>query len=1286
MIRLFVSLLFFAVACALGVAAADEPVKQNAHVHIVASDFVLPSKLDRLAGWGAETGVSVTHNYLGQDEPPDWGGQDLVIIDAPLRGEAVSMVESVIARLNAARVPWFSLPSGQRPALSGNMDAETFDRMRAYYDAGGESNFRHLLTYIAAWKTGGNVDGIPAPIPMPEAGIYHPNAPGFFATVGAYEAWASGRWPADAPRLAVIISSTSISSVQTAVLDQIVHRAEDAGVMPILFWFDSMGEHGIPEMIGAADVDLLANYTHMQNGDRRKAELEKLDVPAILLLGNRSMTPGEWRKAAQGVEPSMAAVLMATPESWGMGDPVIVSAIENGDPVPLPEQIDLLVGKAKGVARLRHSGQADRKLALFFWNVPQGERNMSASNLNVPASVEQITGALQQAGYDVPGLSEDDIREAGQAMLGGYYHHERLEDLLAQGLATAFPVSDYKAWLDTLPEEVTQPIYEKWGAPEPHWAVRRIKGKKVFVIPSVEFGKFLFLPQPPRADKVGESYHDVKVPPGHLFLATYLMVQKNFDASAIIHLGTHGTQEWTPGKDRGLWAHDYPMLTLGNIPVIYPYIQDNVAEAIQAIHRGRAVTVSHQTPPFAPSGFYDELREIHSLIHEREQLDEGAVRDQTDMRLADAVIAANLYKDLQWTEEDVRSDFAAFLPVLHDHLHELAQTATPLGLHTFGLPASPEHRLMTVMQQLGEPYYTLLGIDRTEMFATEAEKLPESEPYLFLERFLRKGEDPSSIADAAMREQIELAQAYDRHLADTQEIEALLHALDGGFTKAGPGGDPVRNPQASSGRNLFAFEPDKIPTPSAYEAGEAAFTDLIGAYRADHDGAAPDKLAFSLFSSDAIRTLGITEAQIMHALGVRPVWGQGGRVAALEIIPAAELGRPRVDVVIQATSVYRDQFDGLMRLYAEAIDDLSKRDEAGNAVFAGTRRVKDALLSAGADAGTADRLASIRIFSNAPGDYGSGVPDAALDSTNWEDDSIIAETYLASQSFAYGSADWGQSVAGLGLFEKQLVGVDAAILARSSNLHGVLSTDHPFEYLGGLSAAVKSVNGENPSLYISDLRRAEPKMVQASKFLSDELRARYQNPQWISAMMGESYAGTLEMLKVTNNLFGWQVTDESMVRDDQWQAMHETYVMDARDLGLNEWFEEQNPTAQAQIIERMTEAIRKGYWDASEQTRKELAERWLELTEQAEADAGPQTTVDFIEDMAAGFGLGAGQGGSTADIAAAPSQTVQGQVMNEVTAANEARLDWVRMSAIASLLLVILAGAFLQLRTSRQWT
>ncbi|MBF2937686.1 cobaltochelatase subunit CobN, partial [Pseudomonas aeruginosa] len=251
------------------------------------------------------------------------------------------------------------------------------------------------------------------------------------------------------------------------------------------------------------------------------------------------------------------------------------------------------------------------------------------------------------------------------------------------------------------------------------------------------------------------------VPPDHLFLAVYQFVREGFGADALIHFGTHGTQEWLPGKDRGLAVGDYPLRALGDLPVFYPYIQDNVGEAIQARRRGRAVTVSHQTPSFAPAGLYDELRDLHQLIHEYQQLDEGAVRERSAEQIRAAVRAAHMNDDLGWSEAAMREDFPAFLGVLHDHLHRLAGSAMPLGLHTFGVAASPELRLGTVMQQLGEPYYRALGLDPDELFAADFRALREGRAYRTLQRYLRDGGEIAKVADPRLREQLLRARELD---------------------------------------------------------------------------------------------------------------------------------------------------------------------------------------------------------------------------------------------------------------------------------------------------------------------------------------------------------------------------------------------------------------------------------------------------------------------------------------------------------------------------------------------
>ena len=263
------------------------------------------------------------------------------------------------------------------------------------------------------------------------------------------------------------------------------------------------------------------------------------------------------------------------------------------------------------------------------------------------------------------------------------------------------------------------------------------------------------------------------------------------------------------------------------------------------------------------------------------------------------------------------------------------------------------------------------------------------------------------------------------------------------------------------------------------------------------------------------------------------------------------------------------------------------------------------------------------------------------------------------------------------------------MLARSSTVNGLLSTDHPFEYLGGLSQAVRQINGQAPALYISDLRQNTPRTTGAAQFLAGELRSRYLNPQWIGAMQQEGYAGTLELLNIVNNLWGWQATDSSMVRDDQWQAVHDSYVRDIRELGLNEWFEQHNPTAQAQLIERMVEAIRKQHWKADEQTRRELVERWQELTEQHGADSGAALTLEFINDMAAGFGLGSAaasesQSQDSPAEQAAGSSTVRGQVMQQVSPETVTAMPLRIWAGLLGMLACILLGAGWQYRTNRR--
>lgn len=1259
--------------------AADNRLR----VRVITDDFVLKGKLDRLAVIAGRNGAALDYVYVEHDGRPQdlVSDVDLVILDTPRPNDVAKVEERVGSALKASTTPWIRVGGG--PPASGNLAPAHARQLHGYFASGGEANLTALFRYMAAVKSRVDVATMPAPVALPANGFYHPAAAAPFATLDDYLAWGSQRWRPDAPRVAVIIHAGLLANIETKSIDAIVARSETAGMTPIVVWFEAADPEALQKMLGSKTIDAIVIATHLQNGPARTAEFAKLCVPVLQALSNREGTPDEWEASSMGIPQRQVAPFLALPESWGVIDPLVIEALASGEQVPMLAQIDALVAKVAKLAALRRTPAAAKQLALMFWNYPPGDKNFSASNLNVPRSLERLTAALAEEGYDVPALDEKKLIETGQALLGGIYHPKKLPALHASGLAATLPLSRYLAWFEALPQARRQEMLARWGQPDTSPSVFEIDGEKQFVIPRYQAGRLTLMPQPQRGEAAGANYHDAKVPPPHAYLAAYLLLA-DMRTDALIHFGTHGTQEWTPGKDRGLSVNDYPFLTLGDLPVFYPYVQDNIAEAIQAKRRGRAVTISHQTPPFVPAGLYDELRDIHARIHEYIQLDEGAVRDGTAAEIRRLVIKANLHRDIGWDEARMEREFPAFMHALHDHVHELAAHAMPLGLHTFGEAATPEHRVATIMQQLGKSYYKLFGSDPDEFFAADFKTLQDSPPYRALHRHLiDKSEEASDSAE--LKAIFTRAEASERNLASPGETEALLAALVGRRVAPGPGGDPIRNPDVPSGRNLFPFEPDKIPTQAAYEAGATALEQLVEAYQGDHNGETPQKLAFSLWGSETMRHLGIQESQILHALGLRPVWNEGGRLVRLSIIPRGELKRPRIDVVLQVTSVYRDQFDGFMRMLAEAIERLAVSDEPDNAVARNARALEQKLVAAGREPEQARRSAMLRIFGNASGDYGTSLPGTVLKSASWDGDAMLAEAYLDRLQYAYGSKAWGARLDGTNLLAEQLRGVQAAVLSRSSRLHGLLSTDHPYEYLGGLSMAIRHLDGKSPSLYVADLRESVSKVSSAARMLSDEMRGRYLNPQWIAGMQNEGYAGTLEILNAVNNLFGWQVTDPATVRADQWQAVHATFVQDKHRLGLAQWFSRNNPTAEGQIIERMIEAVRKGYWQASEQTQRELVERWRELGEEVAGFVAPATR-EFIEGVSAGLGKADGAS-APSPMAAMPSQAgeqVRGAVLKPVqSASTDGRVDWQPWAGIALLLACFAMGAIAQAHAAK---
>jgi cobaltochelatase CobN len=577
------------------------------------------------------------------------------------------------------------------------------------------------------------------------------------------------------------------------------------------------------------------------------------------------------------------------------------------------------------------------------------------------------------------------------------------------------------------------------------------------------------------------------------------------------------------------------------------------------------------------------------------------------------------------------------------------------------------------------------------------------EEFVFSDRPLDELSDPQLKA---------LAQRGRKFLVDLRahwEIEGVSKGLSARWIDPSYGGDPIRNPDAlNTGRNMYGFDPSRVPTRAAYEAGKQAVQQLISSYQVEH-GKFPEKLAFTMWSTETMRHLGMLEAQILYAMGVKPKWNEGGQVTGMEVIPQTELGRPRIDAVISLTGLYRDQFPNVMERFNEAIGMLAALDEdnSKNFIKANTERIQTALLKQGVKKDQAAEFALTRVFGNESGDYSTKLTDATLASDMWEDgDGKLEKLYLSRMSWAYGpnTANWSRKLTDdsgreINTYAEHLKGTSAAVFSRSSNLRGLLDTDHPFEYLGGISMAVKYLDGKNPQLYISNMRDPnKAKLETAEKFLATELRAVYQHPNWMKEMQKEGYAGTLQMLNTVNNFWGWQVMDRNVVRDDQWQEFHESYVKDRYKLGMREWFEKSNPTALAQVAERMLEAIRKDYWKADEQTKRELVEVYQEVAAKHDVFSANETFKAYVKELAQGYGLGTP---SSSQAAASPAQpkvqaqmqpaappapqppdVVRGQEMREVK--KETRIEQLIWTYAWLIALVVIGGIGYQAWSTRR--
>jgi cobaltochelatase CobN len=1170
--------------------------------------------------------------------------------------------ERGVAVLTASGVPTVllggeSVPDAELMALSSVPAGVVAEALR-YLVEGGPGNLAELARFLSDTVLMSG-ESFEAPRPMPEFGL-HGDRPRH-----------AGR-----PTVAVLFYRAHELAGNTAFVDTLCDAIEARGANALPVYCGSLrgaaplpaeggAREGVYGLLGQADAivaTVLAAGGTTASGASAGGDDEAWDVGALAaldvpVLQGLCLTTSRaaWQDSDAALTPMDAAMQVAIPEFDGRLVTVPFSFKETGeDGVPVyvadPERAARVAGIAVRHAALRHTPNADKRLALVFTAYPtKHSRIGNAVGLDTPASAVRLLRALGEAGYRTGDHPEEGDELIHRLIAAGGHDVEWLTEEQLAAAPARVPLKDYQEWFATLDGDLRAAMVEHWGEPPGSLYVDDRGGEPEIVLASLRFGNVVVLIQPPRG--FGENpiaiYHDPDMPPSHHYLAAYRWLDRTFGADAVVHLGKHGTLEWLPGKGLGLSAGCAPDAVLGELPLVYPFIVNDPGEGTQAKRRGHATVVDHLVPPMARADTYGDLARLEQL------LDEYALVSDLDPAKAPAlrsriwtlVRAAELHHDLHVDEQPGDDAFDDFVLHVDGWLCEIKDVQIRDGLHVLGAGPVGEPRVNLVLAVLRSAQVwggvggalpglraalaASFGLDEKELLAGPGARVavPEaltalapgpartgSDAIDLLEQLARRlvaameasGWTPGT-AGAVLREELAgrevpdavrvlefaAAEVVPRLAGTGDEIANVLRALRGGYVPAGPSGSPTRGlvNVLPTGRNFYSVDPKAIPSRLAWDVGSALADSLLARHLAD-TGAYPKSVGLTVWGTSCMRTQGDDIAEILALLGCRPVWDDASRrVTGFEVVPPAELGRPRIDVTVRISGFFRDAFPHVVALLDDAVRAVAELDEPAG----------DNFVRAHADEDTAvhgdRRRATARIFGSKPGAYGAGLLPL-IDARNWRSDADLAEVYAVWGGYAYGRGLDGR--AARGDMEAAFRRIAVAAKNVDTREHDLVDADDYFQYHGGMVAMVRHLTGSDPEAYVGD--SAVPDQVR-TRTLGEEthrvFRARVVNPRWMAAMRRHGYKGAFEMAATVDYLFGYDAT-AGVVDDWMYEKLGAAYVFDAEN---RDFMQRSNPWALRGITERLLEAADRGLWaEPDPDTLARLRETYLALEGDLERD------------------------------------------------------------------------------------
>ncbi len=1168
--------------------------------------------------------------------------------------------------------------------------------VEGYLNNGGNKNYKNLLNYIRIHVDNKNtfVEAPDSVFEISSDVLFHIDEEVAFEKVGDYETYCkqNGFYHEGQPKILLITSIPGPYNSNREHLNSMLTELNNRNynVYPV------SGFKGRLHYMKEINPDLIIYLPHgrLSLGGSTKAieeQLKKMNVPILCPLTVHQLYD-DWLKDKNGMMGGLLSQSVTMPEFDGGIVPYACFAEEvdkNGYVIfkAIPNRLQKFADMVSNYLDLQTMDNSNKKVAIVYFKGP-GKNALTASNMEVLPSMHNFLLRLKKEGYNLGDLPLDfetfKNRIMTEGPVLGPYAQGAFDNYLKNGNPELINVKDYNQWCaQTLPKELIQDVENKYGkAPGAYMNVYQNQ-EEYIAMARVQFGNIVVLPQqlPGLGDNTFELVHGAKVAPPHTYIAPYLWIQKNFKANAIIHFGTHGSLEFTPGKQIALSDYDWTDPLIGSIPHNYIYTISNVGEGMIAKRRSYAATQTYLTPPFIKAKGMESMHVLQNKVNAYGKA-KGALQNEYALSIKKILIEKGMHKELgldsiegiPYTQEEMER--------VHNYLEEISTEKVTGGLYTMGVPytASKIDETITMMHN-DELAYRMAEVDvlagrvsRDELknraffrnkYTTPAEKwvkkaladgnIQKAAQQILLKRDILRAEawkkqqdakqkiakemaikhaqktnvkadskktdahsgassvkteenlDEKAFAEAVFNVKNTLLSVLDKKIAlqnsPEEELKAVLNALNGRYTAPTPGGDPVANPETiPTGRNLFSVNAEQTPSKEAWNVAKKLGDDLLADYKKKH-GAYPQKVSFTLWSSAFIESEGTTIAQILYMLGVEPIWTPRGKVNDIRLMSEDELGRPRIDVVVQTSGQLRDLAASRLSVINKAIAlaaDAQSSKEINN-VAKGIADAEKLLIEKGFSPKEVKKLARQRVFGGLNGNYGASIMGMVEASDRWDSTQTVAQTYIHNMGAFYGSEEeWGEFNAGV--FEAALLNTEAVVQPRQSNTWGALSLDHVYEFMGGLNLAVREVTGNDAESYFNDFRnRSNPRIQGLKEAISVESRTTLLNERYIKELMKGKASSADVFAETFRNTFGWNVMKPSVIEDRLWDDLYDVYVQDKLKLNVQDFFKRENPYALQEMTAVMLETARKGMWQATQEQVKTMAELHANLVKEHQA-------------------------------------------------------------------------------------